>query len=75
MTWCGSTRAHSVLLLGGIGYRFGWDILNYGRIKNKVRVEDARLQQLVVSYKNTVLNAQREVEDAIVAFTRAKEEE
>ena len=26
-------------------------------------------------YKNTVLNAQREVEDAMVAFTRAKEEE
>jgi outer membrane protein TolC len=40
-----------------------------------VRVEDARLQQLVVTYENTVLNAQREVEDAMVAFTRSREEE
>jgi outer membrane protein TolC len=40
-----------------------------------VRVEDARFQQLVVSYKNTVLNAQREVEDAMIAYTRSKEEE
>jgi outer membrane protein TolC len=29
----------------------------------------------VVNYKDTVLNAQREVEDALVAFTRSKEEE
>ena len=34
-----------------------------------------RLQELVVNYKDTVLNAQREVEDAMVAFTRSKEEE
>ncbi len=62
-------------LFWNAGPSFNWDILNYGRIKNRVRVEDARLQQLVVSYKNTVLNAQREVEDAIVAFARSKEEE
>jgi len=57
------------------GPGFSWDILNYGRIRNRVRVEDARLQQLVVNYKDTVLNAQREVEDALVAYTRTKEEE
>ena len=62
-------------LFWNAGPGFNWDILNYGRIRNRVRVEDARLQQLVVSYKNTVLNAQREVEDAIVAFARSKEEE
>lgn len=57
------------------GPGFSWDFLNYGRIKNRVRVEDARFQQLVVSYKNTVLNAQREVEDAMVAYARSKEEQ
>ena len=62
-------------LFWSAGPGFNWDILNYGRIQNRVRVEDARLQQLVVTYKNTVLNAQREVEDAMVAYTRAKEEE
>lgn len=62
-------------LFWSAGPGFSWDILNYGRIRNRVRVEDARLQQLVIKYKNTVLNAQREVEDAIVAFVRAREEE
>jgi len=51
-----------------------WDIFNYGRIKNNVRVQDARLQQLIVNYQNTVLEASREVEDALVGFLRAKEQ-
>jgi NodT family efflux transporter outer membrane factor (OMF) lipoprotein len=62
-------------LFWNAGPGFNWDILNYGRIRNSVRVEDARFQQLVVTYKNTVLNAQREVEDGIVAYTRSREEE
>jgi NodT family efflux transporter outer membrane factor (OMF) lipoprotein len=45
-----------------------WDLLNYGRIKNQVRVQDARLQQLVVNYQTTVLNAAREAEDAMAEF-------
>ncbi|EFK10747.1 efflux transporter, outer membrane factor lipoprotein, NodT family [delta proteobacterium NaphS2] len=51
-----------------------WDIFNYGRLKNKVRVQDARFQQLIVQYQNTVLNAAREVEDAIVGFLRSQDE-
>jgi len=62
-------------LFWNIGPGFSWDIFNYGRIKNRVRVEDARLQQFVITYKNKVLNAQREVDDAMVAYTRSKEEE
>lgn len=55
-----------------IGPAFSWDILNYGRIKNRVRVEDARFQQLAEAYRNTVLKAVREVEDASVAFLRSQ---
>lgn len=62
-------------LFWSAGPGFSWDIFNYGRIRNRVRVEDARFQQLVVNYKNTVLNAQREVEDAMIAYTQSKEEE
>ena len=62
-------------LFWNAGPGFNWDILNYGRIRNRVRVEDARFQQLVVNYKKTVLNAQREVEDAMAAFTLSREEE
>jgi NodT family efflux transporter outer membrane factor (OMF) lipoprotein len=49
-----------------------WNVLNYGRIKNNVRVQDARLQQLLTSYQQTVLEAGREVEDAMVAIVQSK---
>jgi outer membrane protein TolC len=57
---------------GGIG--FAWDIFNYGRIKNRVRVQDARFQELVLNYKNTVLKAAQEAEDGLSAFLRSQEE-
>jgi NodT family efflux transporter outer membrane factor (OMF) lipoprotein len=50
------------------------NIFNYGRIKNNVRVQDARFQQLVTVYENVVLNAAREVEDGLVGFLRGQEE-
>ena len=57
-------------LAGRTGPGFQWNILNYGRIVNGVRAADARFQQAVVGYQNTVLMANREVEDAIVGFLR-----
>jgi NodT family efflux transporter outer membrane factor (OMF) lipoprotein len=66
---------HYSNLVWSVGPSFNWDILNYGRIRNRVRVEDARFQQLVVAYQNTVLKAHQEVEDAIVAYTKTMEEE
>jgi NodT family efflux transporter outer membrane factor (OMF) lipoprotein len=62
----------SLEYFGGIG--FAWDIFNYGRIKNRVRVQDARFQQLVVNYKDTVLKAAQETEDGLSAFLRSQEE-
>lgn len=49
-----------------------WNVFNYGRIKNNVRVQDARLQQLLVGYQNTVLQAGQEVEDAMVGFLQSQ---
>jgi NodT family efflux transporter outer membrane factor (OMF) lipoprotein len=65
-------NSNSIEFFGGPTIR--WDIFNYGRIKNQVRVQDARFQQLVVNYQNTVLRAAQEVEDAMVAFLQAQEE-
>jgi NodT family efflux transporter outer membrane factor (OMF) lipoprotein len=56
------------------GPSFQWNILNYGRITNNVRVQDARFEQLLITYQNTVLKAQQEVEDALIAFLRAQEQ-
>lgn len=50
------------------GPSFRWAILNYGRISNNIRVQDARYQALVGDYEDTVLGAQAEVENAIAAF-------
>jgi NodT family efflux transporter outer membrane factor (OMF) lipoprotein len=50
------------------GASFSWPFLNYGRIRNNIRVQDARLQQALVNYQEQVLNAAREVDDAIVSL-------
>jgi NodT family efflux transporter outer membrane factor (OMF) lipoprotein len=55
------------------GPSFQWNILNYGRITNNVRFQDARFQELLITYQNTVLTAQQEVEDNLAAFLRAQE--
>jgi NodT family efflux transporter outer membrane factor (OMF) lipoprotein len=65
-------NSDSVQFFGGPA--ISWDVFNYGRIKNRVRVQDARFQQLVVIYQNAVLNAAREVENAMSAFIRSREE-
>ena len=48
-----------------------WNVLNYGRIQNNVRVQDAAFQELVANYQNTVLNAYAEAQNAMVAYTKA----
>jgi NodT family efflux transporter outer membrane factor (OMF) lipoprotein len=55
------------------GPSFQWNILNYGQITNNVRVQDARFQELLLTYQNTVLTAQREVEDSLTGFLRSQE--
>ena len=56
------------------GPSISWNFLNYGRIKNDVRVQDARLQQLLVNFENVVLAATREVEDSVVEYYKRLEE-
>jgi outer membrane protein TolC len=60
--------------LGAVGPSFRWDILNYGRILNNVRAQDARFQGLAFTYQNTVLQAGREAEDGIVGYLKAQEQ-
>lgn len=65
-------EGHSFESFGGP--RFDWPILNYGRITNAVRVEDATFQELAAAYANTVLRAQQEVEDAVAGYLRGAEQ-
>jgi NodT family efflux transporter outer membrane factor (OMF) lipoprotein len=57
---------------GSIGPSFQWNVLNYGQITNQVRLQDAKFQEALVSYQNTVLQAQQEVENGLVAFLNAQ---
>ncbi|MGY6277158.1 efflux transporter outer membrane subunit [Methylomonas sp. MgM2] len=57
-----------------IGPTITWPILQYGRLKNNVRVQDAKLQEQLALYQNTVLAALREVEDAMIGFLKTREQ-
>ena len=54
-----------------IGPRLRLPILDYDRRRNNIRIEDARLQQLLVNYEAVVLRAQQEAEDGVVGFVRS----
>jgi NodT family efflux transporter outer membrane factor (OMF) lipoprotein len=68
---------HNLFDSGSLFYSFGpqfrWPLFNYGRITNNVRVQDARFQQLLVNYQDTVLRAAQEVEDALIGFLKSQE--
>ncbi len=68
---------HNLFDSGSLFYSFGpgfrWPLFNYGRIENNVRVQDARFQQLLVNYQDTVLRAAQEVEDALIGFLKNQE--
>jgi len=53
---------------------FQWNLFNYGRLESNVRLQDARFQQLLVDYRDTVLQAQSDIENAIVAYLKSHEQ-
>src|SRR5262249_6715701 len=59
---------------GTVGPSFQWEILNYGRILNNVRKQDAAFQALVAAYQNTALQANAEVEDGLIHFLKSQDE-
>ncbi|WP_233804242.1 efflux transporter outer membrane subunit [Paraburkholderia sp. HP33-1] len=72
LAWTASslTGAPSTLIFAA-GPSVTWNVFDYGRITNNVRVQDARLQELTVAYQNTVREAAREADDAATALIAA----
>ena len=60
-------------LVASTGPSFQWNLLNYGRILNNVRLQDATFKQLVAAYQAAVLNADTDVENGIVEFLQEQE--
>ena len=59
--------------VGSVGPSFNWNLLNYGRIANSVRYQDARFQELAYAYQQTVISAAREVENGLVTFLKSQQ--
>jgi outer membrane protein TolC len=53
-----------------IGLPIRWNIFSGGRIRSQIRAEEARTNQLLASYEQTVLNALEESENAMVAYAK-----
>ncbi|MFH1983222.1 MAG: efflux transporter outer membrane subunit [Pseudomonadota bacterium] len=58
-----------------LGPALRWNIFDYGRIKNNVRLQDARLQQLIEAYQQAVLEAAREIDTAVFSVVKTKEQQ
>ncbi len=58
---------------GSLSPAFRWNLLNYGRIINNIELQGYGLEELIASYQNTVLTANQEVEDALVAYRKNQE--
>ncbi len=56
------------------GPAFSWNIFQYGRIKNQVRVQDALFQESLTNYNKKVLLAVQEVSNALNGYKLTKEQ-
>lgn len=59
---------------GTIGPSFRWNILNYGRIQNRVKAQDARFQQALANYRLTAVRALNEVSNAMTAYIKTQDQ-
>jgi len=51
-----------------LGGGFRWNLFRGGRVRNGIRLQEARTAQSLVAYEQTVLFAVEEVEDALVSY-------
>jgi len=56
-----------------IGLPLRWNIFAGGRIRSRIRAEEARTNQLLAAYEQTVLDALEEAENTMVAFAKEVE--
>ena len=57
-----------------IGPTFSWNIFQYGRIKNQIRVQDALFEESIVKYNKKLLQAVGEVSNALNGYTLTKKQ-
>ena len=60
-------------LVAGPGLK--WNVFDFGRIRGNVRLQDARLQEAIESFQNSVLQAAREIDDAAISVVKTGEQQ
>ena len=58
-----------------VGPSFSWNIFNYGRIKNQVRLQDAKFEESLVNYNKSVLSAVTDVSNALNGYVLSKKQQ
>ena len=59
-------------VIANTGSGVAMPVLNYGRLINQVRQQDASFQSAILAYQNTVLTAQKEVENGLTQFYQGR---
>ncbi len=75
-TFAFETTTSSFLEFDDRAYSFGpsfrWNIFDGGRVRNRIRLEDARTAEALIVYERTVLDALEEVESAFAAYVQER---
>ncbi len=58
-----------------LGPFFSWNLFDGGRVRNSIRIEEARTEQLLAIYEQTVLGSLQDVEDSLVGFAEERKRE
>jgi len=69
-TWISGSDALGVT----VGPSFSWNIFQYGRIKNQIRLQDAVFEESLVNYNKQVLLAVADVSNALQGYVLAKKQ-
>ena len=74
--WSSDTRdaTPEITTVAG-GPSFRWNVFDYGRTRNNVRLQDARLQQSIEIFQDDVLQAAREIDDAAIRVVKTGEQQ
>lgn len=71
-----STESGSLVESASVGWSLvpglRWNLFTGGKIRNRIRAEEARTDQALLGYEQTVLEALGEVETALVSYEREK---
>jgi NodT family efflux transporter outer membrane factor (OMF) lipoprotein len=68
-----SSSAIPITLIGAAGPSVYWPLLDFGTLDAKVDIADLQAHELLASYKQTILTAVEQVDDAIASY-RAEQE-